>query len=102
MPSVFRGVKFSCHFTLTEVQERWNALMYEPIISKMAVQVIFFEHTPWTDTLLIVVFYQAIKNLHPEVVLSTQRKTLFSKQEQETVSTIKASTVMDIKEATYI
>ena len=37
---MFRGVKFSCHFTLSEVQERWFALMYEPIISKMAIQVL--------------------------------------------------------------
>lgn len=70
--SVHRGVKFSCHFTLTEVQERWNALLYEPIISKLALQ--------------------AVKNLLPEVVLATQRKTLFSRQELDTLCTIKAST----------
>ena len=70
---MYRGVKFSCHFTLTEVQERWNALMYEPIISKLALQ--------------------AIKNLLPEIVLSVQRKTLFSKLEQDTLATIKASKV---------
>jgi microspherule protein 1 len=45
--SVHRGVKFTCHFTLAEVQDRWNALMYDPIISKLALS--------------------AIKNLHPEV-----------------------------------
>jgi microspherule protein 1 len=44
---VHRGVKFTCHFTLAEVQDRWNALMYDPIISKLALS--------------------AIKNLHPEV-----------------------------------
>lgn len=47
--------------------------MYEPIISKLALQ--------------------AIKNLLPEIVLSVQRKTLFSKAEQDTLSTIKASQV---------
>jgi len=47
--------------------------MYEPIISKMAMQ--------------------AIKNLHPEVVLATQRKTLFSKAEQDVLGTVKAATV---------
>ena len=26
--SVFKGVKFSCHFTLGEIQMRWYALMY--------------------------------------------------------------------------
>jgi hypothetical protein len=74
LPSVYRGIKFTCHFTLNEVQERWNALMYEPIISKMAMQ--------------------AIKNLHPEVVLSVQRKALFSKAEQDVLGTVKANTVI--------
>ena len=78
LASVFRGIKFTCHFTLNEVQERWNALMYEPIISKMAMQ--------------------AIKNLHPEVVLGVQRKTLFSKQEQDILGTIKATSVSGIFE----
>jgi microspherule protein 1 len=73
LTSVSRGIKFSCHFTLAEIQERWYALMYEPIISKMAMQ--------------------AIKNLHPEVVLATQRKTLFSKAEQDIIGTVKAATV---------
>ncbi len=73
LASVHRGVKFTCHFTLPEVQERWFALMYEPVISKMAVQ--------------------AVRNLHPEVVLAVQRRTLFSRREQEVVGTIKASTV---------
>lgn len=47
--------------------------MYEPIISKMATQ--------------------AIRNLHPEVVLAVQRKTLFSKAEQDLLGTIKANPV---------
>ena len=48
--------------------------MYDPILSKLALQ--------------------AIKNLLPEIVLAVQRNTLFSKQEQDTLSTIKASQVM--------
>ena len=31
--AVIKGVKFSCHFSLSEVQERWYALMYDPVIS---------------------------------------------------------------------
>jgi hypothetical protein len=30
LDSVIEGVKFSCHFSLAEVQERWYALMYDP------------------------------------------------------------------------
>ena len=76
LPSVHRGVKFSCHFTLTEVNSRWNALLYNPIISKLALQ--------------------AIRNLHPEVVLQVQRKTLFSQPEIDLLSSIKSTTVMPI------
>lgn len=34
LTSVHLGVKFSCRFTLREVQERWYALLYDPVISK--------------------------------------------------------------------
>ena len=73
LPSVHRGIKLSCHFTLTEINSRWNALMYNPVISKLALQ--------------------AIRNLHPEVVLQVQRKTLFSQAEIDLLSTIKSSAV---------
>lgn len=36
--AVHLGVKFSCRFTLKEVQERWYALLYDPQISKIAVE----------------------------------------------------------------
>eukprot|EP00095_Tigriopus_kingsejongensis_P002116 snap_masked-scaffold447_size167621-processed-gene-0.1 protein:Tk02116 transcript:snap_masked-scaffold447_size167621-processed-gene-0.1-mRNA-1 annotation:"microspherule protein 1-like" len=71
LQTVYRGTKFTCHFTLFEVQERWNALLYDPIISKLA--------------------GQAIKNLHPEVVLSVQRKTLFSQPETALLKQIEAN-----------
>ena len=47
--------------------------MYNPVISKLALQ--------------------AIRNLHPEVVLQVQRKTLFSQAEIDLLSTIKSSAV---------
>jgi len=75
---VHRGTKFSCHFTYSEIQTRWQALMYKPIISKLALQ--------------------AIKNLHPEVVLGVQRKTLLSPQEIQLLSTIKSTTNPQISE----
>lgn len=34
LSAVHLGVKFSCRFTLKEVQERWYALLYDPQISK--------------------------------------------------------------------
>ena len=34
LTSVHLGVKFSCRFNLREIQERWYALLYDPIISK--------------------------------------------------------------------
>ena len=45
---VHRGIKFSCHFTYSEVQTRWQALMFKSTKSKQALHY--------------------IKNLHPEVV----------------------------------
>ena len=34
LTAVFLGVKFTCKFTLKEIQERWYALLYDPIMSK--------------------------------------------------------------------
>ena len=34
LSAVHLGVKFSCRFTLKEVQERWYALLYDTQISK--------------------------------------------------------------------
>ncbi|XP_067646785.1 microspherule protein 1 [Eurosta solidaginis] len=68
---VHRGVKFSCKFTLQELQSRWFSLLYEPAISRIAVA--------------------AMRNLHPELVESVQSKALFSVQEEELLGTFKSS-----------
>lgn len=68
LTAVHLGVKFSCRFTLKEIQERWFALLYDPIISKLAMQ--------------------AIKQLHPDVISSVQSKTLFSKEEENLLGTV--------------
>ncbi len=34
LAAVHLGVKFSCNFTLKEVEERWYALLYQQQISK--------------------------------------------------------------------
>ena len=36
--SVYLGTKFSCRFTLKEIEERWDALLYNPAISASAME----------------------------------------------------------------
>ncbi|XP_067094313.1 microspherule protein 1 [Osmerus mordax] len=62
LTSVHLGVKFSCRFTLREIQERWYALLYDPVISKLA--------------------WQAMRQLHPEAISAIQSKALFSQAEE--------------------
>ena len=64
--SVFKGVKFSCHFTLGEIQERWYALMYDPVISKLAME--------------------AVRNLPQEVVHKVSKATPFSREEEDALA----------------
>ena len=54
---MYTGVKFSCKFTLAEIQERWYALLYDPVISQMAVN--------------------AMKQLHPDTVAEIHADALF-------------------------
>ncbi|KAE8616287.1 hypothetical protein XENTR_v10008766 [Xenopus tropicalis] len=69
--AVHLGVKFSCRFTLNEIQERWYALLYDPVISKLACQ--------------------AIRQLHPEVIAAIQSRVLFSKAEEQLLSTVSSA-----------
>lgn len=66
---VHRGVKFSCRFTIQEVQQRWYALLYDPAVSRLAVQ--------------------SMRNLHPEVIANVESKALYSKAEEELLATVK-------------
>ncbi|RXM93975.1 Microspherule protein 1 [Acipenser ruthenus] len=68
LTAVHLGVKFSCRFTLREVQERWYALLYDPVISKLA--------------------WQAMRQLHPEAIAAIQSKALFSRPEEALLSKI--------------
>nr|XP_025044483.1 microspherule protein 1 [Pelodiscus sinensis] len=68
LTSVHLGVKFSCRFTLREIQERWYALLYDPVISKLACQ--------------------AMRQLHPEAIAAIQSKVLFSKAEEQLLSQV--------------
>ncbi|XP_011496972.1 PREDICTED: microspherule protein 1 [Ceratosolen solmsi marchali] len=67
---VHRGTKFSCRFTLQEIQQRWYALLYDSAVSRIAVQ--------------------AMRNLHPELIASIQSRTLYSKNEEDLLGTIKS------------
>uniref|UniRef100_A0A0C9R6T0 Mcrs1_0 protein n=1 Tax=Fopius arisanus TaxID=64838 RepID=A0A0C9R6T0_9HYME len=68
---VHRGTKFSCHFTLQEVQHRWHALLYDSDVSKLAVQ--------------------AMKNLHPAVIANVQSRALFSRDEEFLLEAVKST-----------
>ncbi|PSN52395.1 Microspherule protein 1 [Blattella germanica] len=67
---VHRGTKFSCRFTVQELQQRWYALLYDPSVSRVAVA--------------------AIRNLHPELIASVQSRALYSKAEEQLLGTIKS------------
>uniref|UniRef100_A0A336K5A8 CSON008454 protein n=1 Tax=Culicoides sonorensis TaxID=179676 RepID=A0A336K5A8_CULSO len=66
--TVHRGVKFSCKFTLQDLQSRWNTLMYDPSISRLAIA--------------------SMQNLHEELIQVVHSKALFSNQEEELLGTI--------------
>ncbi|XP_064899467.1 microspherule protein 1 isoform X6 [Columba livia] len=68
LTSVHLGVKFSCRFNLREIQERWYALLYDPVISKLACQ--------------------AMRQLHPEAIAAIQSKVLFSKAEEQLLTKV--------------
>ncbi|XP_011310632.1 microspherule protein 1 isoform X2 [Fopius arisanus] len=68
---VHRGTKFSCRFTLQEIQQRWYALLYDSAVSRVAVQ--------------------AMRNLHHELIASVQARTLYSKAEEDLLGTIKST-----------
>ncbi|XP_055373393.1 microspherule protein 1 [Condylostylus longicornis] len=69
--TVHRGTKFSCKFTLQELQQRWYSLLYEEPISRIAIS--------------------AMRNLHPELIENIQSKALFTVQEENILGTIKST-----------
>jgi len=68
---VHMSVKFSCKFTLQEIQERWYALLYDPVISALA--------------------RQAMKSLPLEIADEAHAKAPFNKAEEEILSKILTS-----------
>lgn len=70
LKTVHLGTKFSCRFTVQELQQRWYALLYDRAVSRVAVT--------------------AMRNLHPDMVAAVQDRALWSTQEEELLSTIKS------------
>ncbi|XP_023020364.2 microspherule protein Rcd5 isoform X1 [Leptinotarsa decemlineata] len=70
--TVHLGTKFSCKFTVSELQQRWYALLYDQAVSRVAVS--------------------AMRNLHPDMIAAVQDRALWSQQEEALLSTIKANT----------
>ncbi|CAH2050129.1 unnamed protein product, partial [Iphiclides podalirius] len=69
---VHRGVKFSCRFTVGELQSRWYALLYNAEISRVAIA--------------------AMRNLHPDLVAAVQQQALYSTAEEELLGTLPSNT----------
>ena len=70
--AVHVGCKFSCRFTLSEVQDRWYALLYDPVASRLATY--------------------GMKQLPADVVLQIQSNTLWSKKEEALLAKTSATT----------
>jgi len=75
--TVHRGTKFSCRFTVQELQQRWYALLYDPSVSRVAVA--------------------AMRNLHPELIASVQSRALYSKAEEQLLGTVKSVSILLLK-----
>ncbi|XP_071443494.1 microspherule protein 1 [Hetaerina americana] len=68
---VHRAVKFSCRFTIAEIQARWYALLYDATVSRLAVA--------------------AMRNLHPETVAAVRARAPYSRAEEEILGTVKST-----------
>lgn len=66
--AIYKGVKFSCKFSLQEIEDRWYALLYCAPIQRVAMA--------------------AMRQLAPDIVAQIHANTLFSKEEDELLKTI--------------
>lgn len=77
MKTVHLGTKFSCRFTLQELQQRWYALLYDQAVSRIAVA--------------------AMRNLHPDMVAAVQDRALWSQVEENMLTKIVSQENPNIK-----
>ncbi|XP_067932134.1 microspherule protein 1-like [Watersipora subatra] len=68
LKSVHVGVKFSCNFSLQEIEDRWYTLLYNEKISKIAMT--------------------AVQQLGKDEIARVESKALFSKQEEDLLCTV--------------
>lgn len=68
LEAVYQGVKFSCRFTLREIEERWYALLYDPVISRIS--------------------QQAMRIMHPDMKNNVLSKAVFSEEEEKVLGTV--------------
>lgn len=61
-------MKFSCRFTVGELQSRWYALLYNAEVSRVAIA--------------------AMRNLHPDLVAAVQQQALYSTSEEDLLGTL--------------
>lgn len=66
--AVHRGVKFSCKFSLQEIEDRWYALLYCAPIQRVAMA--------------------AMRQLSPDIVAQIHAHTLYSKEEEDLLKTV--------------
>ncbi|CAG2110412.1 unnamed protein product [Medioppia subpectinata] len=68
MDCVYQSVKFSCKFTLQDIEDRWYALLYDATIAKVAVA--------------------AMRQLHPDIIAQVHSKAIFSQSEESILKSV--------------
>ncbi|PIK60993.1 putative microspherule protein 1 isoform X2 [Apostichopus japonicus] len=77
LEAVYQGVKFSKHFSMREVEERWYSLLYDQTVSTLA--------------------QQAMRTLHPDIKTQVLAKALFSEDEEKLLAKIGTSSCLEYK-----
>jgi len=68
LDAVHRSVKFSCKFTLKEIENRWFGLLYDPAIAKIGVA--------------------AMRQLHPDIVAQVHANAPYNEEEEKLLKAI--------------
>ncbi|XP_071488593.1 uncharacterized protein [Diadema antillarum] len=68
LEQVFQGVKFSHRFSMKEIEERWYALLYDPIASKAS--------------------QTAMRLLHPDIKIAIMSQALYSEDEEKILGSV--------------
>ena len=71
LESVYRSIKFSCKFTLKEIENRWFGLLYDPTIAKIGVA--------------------AMRQLHPDIVSQIHANAPYNEDEEKLLKAIQST-----------